>query len=90
MGCSKRREVGACSMILPWYMTSTRSQSGSTTPRLADEQARKVKAFPQLLQERQYLRLHGYVQRRDWLVGDNHRWACYKCSRYRDTLTLAS
>ncbi|SIT14516.1 hypothetical protein SAMN05421772_12439 [Paracoccus saliphilus] len=53
---------------------------------LVDEQARKAKAFPQLLQKCQYLRLHGYVQRRDWLVGDNHRWAFYKYSRYRDTL----
>ena len=69
-----RSAAGRSSTIFPAYMTSTRSQTCPTTVMswLISSSATSS-ARPDRLEQRQHLALHGHVERRGRLVGDDER-----------------
>src|SRR3989337_1910437 len=55
---------------------------------MSDEQIRQPKFHLQVLQDIQYLRLYGYIQRRDRLVTDDEPGAKSQGARNANTLAL--
>src|SRR3990172_8514786 len=55
---------------------------------MSDEQIRQPEFHLQILQNIQYLRLYGYIQRRDWLVTDNKPRAKSQGARNANALAL--
>jgi hypothetical protein len=80
--------VGACSTILPAYITAMSSVCPATTPEVVrDEDQRHVPVPPLLADEVEDLRLHRHVERRGRLVGEHQRRAARH--RERDHHALA-
>ena len=90
-GAANSSSVGASSTILPRYMTATRSQRYSTVARsCVMKRHEKPSSLLQVAQQVEDRRLHGDVERRHRLVGDEQRRRHRERPREPDTLALAA